>query len=73
MNITVDKWKLEPGIITDRDSGECRSVSGLPPASTISNMRYDVCVKKCAIAFNTGKCPMTVRTCKYCHQKRLEY
>ena len=59
MNIT-DKdglWKIEYRSITNLKTNELRSVTNIPTASTISYMNYNLFLRNCQIAFDTGRWP----------------
>lgn len=61
MNITDEdgNWRLTPGQIENRKTGEVRRISEMPSASRLAMMRYDTFLRKCRVAFETGAWPKT--------------
>ena len=61
MNITDADglWRLTDGRIENRKNGEVRRVSDMPPGNVIAYMDYNVFIRKCGVAFESGKWPMT--------------
>lgn len=52
-------WRITDGHITNRTTNEMRPVKNIPRGNEIAYMDYDKFMRKCGIAFNTGKWPPT--------------
>lgn len=59
MNITDSdgKWMITYGCITNRQTGESRSVSGIPSANALAYMSYAKFIRGCEVGFETGVWP----------------
>lgn len=61
MNITevTGTWRITPGQIENRKTGEVRRVEGLPSANEFASMPWKSFERKMPVAFATGVWPLT--------------
>jgi hypothetical protein len=50
-------WRITYHSITNLITNEVRLVKNIPKGSTISYMNYNLFIRSCEIAFNTGEWP----------------